>query len=543
MHLLSCENPKRVFNKYIGEYVWTTCGHCNTCRNAKAARWTDALERERIYHRWCLFVTLTYEDKWLPKIQLLDMESNLLNGCVEDNFFKVDPVLESNRLHDSICIPFHDLLHRNDVKYPDSPQEDIDLFFGLYKQFGGIPYFSCSDLQLYHKRLNKYFYDNVTNRFKNFRFFAVSEFGSTTLRPHAHIIYYVDDERVANAFAKAVSVCWRYGITDTQYVEKSACGYVAQYVNKHSDLPLFYKTGKLKPRYWFSKRPIIGVQDQSNTLSIVRDDSEVLQEVFDNCLVETCSRKNGHSTEYVKRPLSKSVENRLFPKCPSFKQVSDSCRIELYNIASRFQRKGFTSFERFRFEVQDYLERIYVRLDWSYRSLNTEFSDFLYEKFYKPFMSGIEKDVNAAYEWLRRLYYTSRKVLYYACLFKVNLLTYVNRIIEYYNKKELWLLSKKYGYQQVYNGSVEDLALMYPEYLLNNGFTIKEYIDFIGIPKDVKSQKEDGAFYAFSNKKNHFKNAYLDSLEFKRTYKNLFITLKTYFYAKKCYEALEAFAS
>lgn len=70
MHLLTCEHPQRVFNKYINQYVWVACGHCNSCQNAKAYRWTDALERERLNSRYCLFVTLTFDDLHLPTMGL-----------------------------------------------------------------------------------------------------------------------------------------------------------------------------------------------------------------------------------------------------------------------------------------------------------------------------------------------------------------------------------------------------------------------------------------------------------------------------------------
>ena len=537
MHLLSCEHPVRVYNKYIGEYVWTCCGKCNSCRNAKAFKWTEALERERMMHRYCMFVTLTYSDTHLP---LVNVESNVGFSHTKDCFIRLskDSVLECSRLHDSICIPFMDLLKLKMSK------EEWSLFYGLYRQFGGIPYFSTSDLQYFHKRLNKWFHDNITHKYENFRYFVVSEFGSTTMRPHAHGIYYADDFRVAERFEEGVRSCWQLGINDTKYVESSACAYVAQYVNKFADLPLFYKETKLKPCYWFSKRPIIGCEDIGDIDAVSDNYPENIQKVFDNCLVETCSRRKATSTDFVVRPLNKSVENRLFPKCPYFKQVSSTLRVELYSISSRFVREGKYSFNNFFKEVLNYLQRLYDDPDWNFRLCTTELSEFLYRLFYKPYMTGSDEDARCAFGWLRRLYYLSRKVLKNMVYFHVNLLTYVNRIVEYYDKKELWLLKKFYDFQSQYDEDVEHLALMYPEYLWKSGFiSVDDYCESSSIPTDVVNQIKDGAFYAFSNKKTHFKNAYLDSLGFKANYKSLFYSLKNYYHAKKCYETLETIAA
>lgn len=541
MHLLSCEHPIRVFNKYLGEYVWTTCGKCNSCRNARAFKWTEALERERMMHPYCMFVTLTYSDKNLPLVNRGYFgESDCNNLAILE---KDLPIFMSNRVHDSICIPFQEF------KLDKSDKVTRELFQGILNQFGGIPYFSYSDLQYFHKRLNKWFFDNVTHKFKNFRYFVVSEFGSTTLRPHVHGIYYTDDKRVADRFEEGVRSCWQLGITDTKYVESSACAYVAQYVNKFADLPLFYKETCLKPKYWFSKFPIIGCEDIGDIESASVNYSENVQEVFDKCLVETCHRRKATSTDFVVSPLNKSLENRLFPRCPSFSQISDSLRVELYNISSRFVREGKYCFENFLREVDCYVSRIYDDPDWNFRLCPSDLSDYLYRFFYKKYHSIDSDEQEQGYTWLRRLYYLSRKVLKNMAYFHVNISTYVDRIVEYYNKKELYILKKFYEFQATFLGLPEHLALMYPELLYQNKFgvgsalLIDDYMDSTEICEDVVNQRKDGEYFAFSNKKTHFKNAYLDSLQFKVSYKSLFYSLKNYYHAKKCYETLETIAA
>ena len=500
----------------------------------KAASWTSALERERTYHSYCHFVTLTYSDRDLPLMNL----GNFTDSFDFARFKRENTKFVSNRLDDDICIPFHDF------KMKFAKREEWSLFAGLYKQFGGIPYACYIDIQKFHKRLNKWFKEHVTSKYKNFRFFIVSEFGCTTLRPHFHGIYYIDDPRVSERFKEAISICWRLGIIDSQQVENSACSYVAQYINKFSDLPLFYKETQLHPKYWFSKNPIIGCQDYGDSKSALSDCTYDLQEIFDNCSVEVCCRRKATATDFVVLPLHKSIENRLFPKCPFYGSISDSLRTQLYNIAGRFAVEGYSDcFGVFRRKVISFLQSIYDNAISIYHFKSTEFSDFLNEMFYKPYMSEDEVVSNQAFGWLRRLYYLSRRILKNMEYFHVSLSTYVDKINEYYKKKELWLLQRFYSFQSGYDDLVEHLSLMYPEFVWNNGFTLDAFIDNIGFIRDVDVQKKDAAFYAESNKKTHFKNAYLDSLAFKRTYKTLFIHLKNYFYAQKCNETLEAFAA
>lgn len=543
MHLLSCENPQRIFNKYIGEYVWVPCGKCNTCRNAKSARWTDALERERLAHRFCFFITLTYDDFNLP----------ICNHGTFDSLKLDIPTFERKKVslvprsqYDSFCIPFK-------VKDLFLDKSESDLFFGFYRHFGGIPYASFSDIQYFNKRLNKHFHDKITQTFKNFRYFVVSEYGTTTFRPHFHGIYFVDDKRVADDFANAISLCWSKGRTDSKYVESSATSYCAQYVNKHSHLPLFYQTRELRPRFVFSKFPSIGSYFNGDSSSVGTQYSDGLQEVFDSGTVEICARGKKDTSKFMVVPLGESLENSLYPKLTQFKSISDSLRTELYQCCCRFARKGREGFQGFLKDVLYYLHGVYADEKSAFydplKAIPTEFSEYLYRFFYKRYMSLDDNECRAGFNWLRRLYYISRKVCLNACNFKVSLSTYVDKIVQYYNKKELYILRKFYTFQETYSGCVEDLSLMYPEYLYVNGFIVPRFyvdarkeIDGYEI-EDVRLQRETSAFYAMSNKLTHFKNAYLDSLELKRNMFNFYSILKTYFYAKKCHEVVEAFAT
>ena len=100
-----------------------------------------------------------------------------------------------------------------------------------------------------------------------------------------------------------------------------------------------------------------------------------------------------------------------------------------------------------------------------------------------------------------------------------------------------------YSFQeQVSVTEVESIALMYPDFLFKNGIAYQEYINDMDCQL-AKVQILDADILYKSNKKTHFKNAYLDSLRLKAGCKFTFNLIKNYLYGKKCNETLEAFAA
>ena len=515
-------------NKYTHEYVWVPCGECSICKNRRSAHYNELLEREKLQHRYCFFVTLTYSNEYVPVLTPGDFVER-------DNLHDISYF--GSRERDSICIPFDDLFPKDKAlhpfsKYymsrcPDWAYCNADLeFFDSWIKYGGLPYASKTDAQLFLKRLNKYAHDHYTSTFKNFRYFLVSELGSTTFRPHFHAIFFVDHPRFAEGFADSVSACWKYGRVDSQFVENSACGYVAQYINKSADMPYVYKHKSLRPFFLCSRNPFIGAFTECP-----EDDAKI---VF-NSAVTQAVRKGKHSNEVISVPLQQSYQNRLFPKCPLYSQVSDFVRTEFYTISRRFHGKTLRSF----------LSSIY---DLMVSDIKTELAEFFryqlkFNEFAQPWNDPCILFDEYSFNFLRRLYYFGRKVARQACLFGLSIYDYIQRIFDYYNKKELYLLSEQYGYQSVVSQLDSDsCALMYPDYLFDNGFSVSQYMH-VQECSVALNQCADADYLYFSNKKTHFKNAYLDSLSLKRDSLYLFTLLKTYFYAKKCNETLEAFAS
>ena len=504
MHLLSCEHPVRVYNKYIDQYLFVPCGKCNSCQNRRAMKWTQACERERSNSLFTLFVTLTYDEYSLPLY-------NYTGGFdeLDKSVYKNASCLFSTRLHDSECMELSDDLFDED--------SDKELFY-YYLNNKGIPYASKTDIQLFHKRLNKWFYNNVTNKYQNFRFFLVSEYGSTTLRPHYHAIYFVNDNEVAKRFQDGIFASWKYGRYDCQYVENNASSYVAQYINKFYDLPSFYKAKQVRPFFICSRNPIIGNLGKSP-----QSDAEIVNNATATTL--SFSRKD---FRYVRTELDSSTENRLFPKCPFYRQVADFVRIELYSISDRFAAQGFFEFTG---KIREYLKGKEL-------GFVNDFTSIL--------LNQVDGFSTKGLEWLRRLYYLSRKVVRNARTFGLSLFAYVQKIDDYWKNKELHLINKMYEFQKEYmdnprlDSDVSDLLFMYLDFLWNNGYALSDFLKQY-TPREIINQRKDAAYFAFSNKRSHFKNMYLDSL--KVTNNSFYKQLNKFYHAKKRNEIIEALAT
>ena len=91
MHICECENPKYIYNPYLGEDVRIGCGKCPSCLNQKASSWVSRLIQEGRAHKYSFMVNLTYDDLHLPKLFFDDTFENLVS---DDR---------------SLCIPLHEL--------------------------------------------------------------------------------------------------------------------------------------------------------------------------------------------------------------------------------------------------------------------------------------------------------------------------------------------------------------------------------------------------------------------------------------------------
>lgn len=246
-----CQNPRTVVNKYTHESVLVSCGQCPSCVLRRSGIQTNLVSSYSAQFRFVYFVTLTYADRFLPTLQVEIIENctddiadvscvpDINSLDVRDNNrylfgFRSVPRASSVRLKTStvertfkdpkVCFSYpmypKDLLAiLNKVKYPIS-----------YR----IPYVCNRDLDLFLKRLRSYYLD------EKLRYYAVSEYGPTTFRPHWHLLLFSNSERFSQTILENVSKAWSYGRCDASLSRGFAAPYVASYVNSFVALPDFY---------------------------------------------------------------------------------------------------------------------------------------------------------------------------------------------------------------------------------------------------------------------------------------------------------------
>lgn len=246
-----CQNPRTVVNKYTHEPVLVSCGQCPSCVLRRSGIQTNLLTSYSMQFRFVYFVTLTYADRFLPTLQVEIVENcsddiadvscvpdiNSLDARDNNRYlfgFRSVPRTASLRLKNStVERTFKD----PDVcfSYPMYPKDLLAILNKIkYPIPNRIPYVCNRDLDLFLKRLRSYYPD------EKLRYYAVSEYGPRTFRPHWHLLLFSNSERFSQTVLENVSKAWSYGRCDASLSRGFAAPYVASYVNSFVALPDFY---------------------------------------------------------------------------------------------------------------------------------------------------------------------------------------------------------------------------------------------------------------------------------------------------------------
>lgn len=246
-----CQHPRTVVNKYTHEPVVVSCGHCPSCLLRRSAVQTNLLTTYSAQFRYIYFVTLTYAPRFLPTLEVSVVET-----CTDD-IADVSCVPNINDLDagdpNTYLFGFRSVPRSASVKlksstvervfrdpeirfsYPMKPK-DLLLILGKINHNvpNRIPYVCNRDLDLFLKRLRSYYPD------EKIRYYAVSEYGPVSFRPHWHLLLFSNSERFSETILENVSKAWSYGRCDASLSRGFAAPYVASYVNSYVALPDFY---------------------------------------------------------------------------------------------------------------------------------------------------------------------------------------------------------------------------------------------------------------------------------------------------------------
>lgn len=246
-----CQNPRTVVNKYTHEPVSVSCGSCPSCILRRSGIQTNLLTSYSAQFRYVYFVTLTYAPCFLPTLEVSVVET-----CTDDiadvscvpNINDLDPGDTNRYLFGFRSVPRsasvklkNSTVERTfkdpDVmfSYPMTPKELLSILNKVKHNVPNRIHYVCNrDLDLFLKRLRSY-YPN-----EKLRYYAVSEYGPTSFRPHWHLLLFSNSERFSQTVLENVSKAWSYGRCDASLSRGFAAPYVASYVNSFVALPDFY---------------------------------------------------------------------------------------------------------------------------------------------------------------------------------------------------------------------------------------------------------------------------------------------------------------
>lgn len=251
----TCRHGKNVYNKYTGEMMYQSCGKCDACLTRMASAKSIRVSLQASLSKYCYFVTLTYDTRFVPKARIYSNGNNHYAFVIkprDKKFFTYKSKDGSIRQHplsydDDFRVDF-----TADDKYINDFVKQANLGMdGKYPSLSNwFGYLSRKDFQLFMKRLRKQI-KLITD--EKIHSFVVGEYSPKHFRPHFHFLLFFDSDKLAENIGRFVRSCWQFGRVDVSSSRGDAESYVAGYVNSFSCLPYHLgQNAKISPFSRFS---------------------------------------------------------------------------------------------------------------------------------------------------------------------------------------------------------------------------------------------------------------------------------------------------
>ncbi len=295
---IKCLHPLRIVNQYTRQPMVVPCGHCKACLMRKANTASLKCQMESEYTIFTMFVTLTYAPAYLPRMRAT-YDTDTGNYC----FKMVNRFTDSDTLFDG--------------KYTES---DISLLRRKFNVGGDIPVLHKPDLQLFLKRFRKFVDKNYHEKV---RYYACGEYGPKHYRPHYHLLFFFNSQKVAENFNDILHKTWTFGFVDASLSQGNCASYVAGYVNSHVFIPSVLKAKQICP---FSTHSFF--------LGMARYCSlrpYIYQTTFEDATKYVLPVYGNYNTFKVFSTFTRYY----YPKCKGYAIISTSQRYQLYTIYAK----------------------------------------------------------------------------------------------------------------------------------------------------------------------------------------------------------------
>lgn len=307
-----CCNPQRIRNPHTGDWIKVPCGKCDACRNSKSSLQTMKCKLESLSHNYCMFVTLTYDDKHIPRIKLIPHP---------DIVYSYYAVLVTERLSDGEVL--------FDIELDNTARQMLSCKF----QHEDYPILWKRDAQLFIKRFRKHL---NTFSHEKIRYYLIGEYGPSHFRPHYHVLFWFNDKKIFENFGECLSRSWKFGRVDYSLSRGQCAQYVAQYVNGSVPLPRIFSFDETRPfstHSFFLGEKILETKGKTFTKENFKD----------------FVRRSVHFGDaYSEFTVWRSFESRIFPKCPRFGQLNEfECvkAYRTYELASQWSGENRVSYQ------------------------------------------------------------------------------------------------------------------------------------------------------------------------------------------------------
>jgi hypothetical protein len=243
---LSCFKPVSIRDCF-GRVQMVGCGSCPACQELKRNSLSNRLALEEHRSKYCSFVTLTYDETHLPIVDVSRLFSALDREVVDlqQNYdfnedFSTPTVVNTEELRNSV-ISYNK--HRAFYKANFSVNRNV-----TYEN-NQVAVLVNRHLQLFIKRFRKY----VSTKYnEKIRYYAIGEYGTQSLRPHWHILFFYSSSQLARDFETVqqfgtesrpiqtpvfLRSLWKFGHIDSKQTDGKAYFYVSSYVNKPANFP------------------------------------------------------------------------------------------------------------------------------------------------------------------------------------------------------------------------------------------------------------------------------------------------------------------
>lgn len=411
-------------------YHWFNCGRCPSCRQQLASRRTSRIVHHRPKGKTCYFVTLTYQNCYIPYVKFDELVSAVAE--IDDKSYS------------SVCLNvyrdndvYFDNLSKKHIKKLDAPICKLE--FDDFKSLSQLSSLSGIRTKL---RYGKYLIDNnrisiaynrdVQNFFKRLRenyyrkykqvldisYFYAPEYGPTAQRFHVHLLIWISSTysslQVRNMLLKAWPYAPRFQGKEFCQIALSPWSYVASYVNCDASVSEFLSQNfKLRPSHSLG----FGFDEGFSNLS------EIINKFQNGCFTYNATRNGSDGNVMsIDVPYPSYVIYRYFPKIKGFSRCSRSTLLHAYaNFEKLYKYDRYPDDKR---KHLKFLSSAYYQVDGSPTILRAE--EFYY----------MSRRLHRTYD----LYYKPLGYNYY---------DYVNIVVNYIISRQLWLYKQSQSHHSL----------------------------------------------------------------------------------------------